>query len=217
MLIGKPFTSRFPNTDEIFCSDCDLYIDRVYSFKYLGIWFDDCSNFKLHAENVLDKVCSSLQCPYKLRKYLTFGLCTTLPHLFVLSHVLYGFRVWGTVYNSYLIPIQKSINRFVWSFCYPKSFKTYGTNKRVYSSHSDNLSLQKFNIFTVQECFLFHTLKFEHEVLKFDSKVNEFNHFFSFNVRSRRQLLVLPVHKYKIRENVSLTLAPDDGTRYQLT
>jgi len=61
MLIGKPSTFKFPNANKIF-SDSDHYIDRVYSFKYLGIWLDDCLNFKLHAENVLDNVCSSLQC-----------------------------------------------------------------------------------------------------------------------------------------------------------
>ena len=201
MIIGKDSTNKHPEVKELFLNDLSNKIARVNTFKYLGIFLDDSLNFKIHAEYVRDKISGSLKCLYKLRRFFNFQLCKTVFHSFVMSTILYGLAIWGTVHHSFITPIQKLINRFIWSYSYPNWFSKSKNNRiKIYPSHTDSSLLQKFNLLTINEYMRLQTLKFVFTILKFGSKVVYLNRILTFNPKSRRQHLVLPSHQYKIRE-----------------
>jgi len=61
--------------------------------------------------------------------------------------------------------------------------------------------LQSCDILGVNERYIYQTASFVCKTLKFTSPVKEINQFFVFNKRSRRQILTIPTHRYKVGEN----------------
>jgi hypothetical protein len=98
-------------------------IDRVYIFKYLGLWFDPHLNFNVHFKTVTSKVVSRIKYLWGVKRYLTPQVMKIMVNSYVHSVIDYGLEIWAVQVDSELQQLQNRVDRFLVEFFCPSSLK----------------------------------------------------------------------------------------------
>jgi hypothetical protein len=114
----------------------------VYSFKYLGLWFDPHLNLTFHYNSVLKKVVSRIKYLRGIKRYLTPQVMKTMINACLLCDRLWK-DIWAVQPEAELQQIQRRINRFL----------LFRKRRKVnFTGHFSTYSiLDKFNFLTVIE------------------------------------------------------------------
>jgi hypothetical protein len=149
-------------------------IDRVFSFKYLGLWFDPHLNFNFHYNSVLKKVVGRIKFMRGIKRYLTPQVMKTMLNAYIHSVIDYGIDIWAVQPEAELQQIQRKIDRFLLEFYSPSHYKK---RKKVngIGSISNYTLLDKFNFLTLVERRNYVTLKvafndYENDKLEFSDR-----------------------------------------------
>lgn len=196
-------------------------IERVSSFKYLGVFLDEKMTFKQHALYVKSKLSSAIGCLNFLKKFITEQMFITLINCFVFSIVDYGLPVWGFSCAPELIVLQKKIDSFMKCYFFPKLGKLY--TKKYWSSLNSkfnatssghrkltllsknidmNLLYEKCNVLCLKERLHYYSLMTVFNTLKFTSKVPQINNMFRLsNVGHDSKRLLMPNFKTTLAQH----------------
>lgn len=194
-------------------------IERMTSFKYLGVYLHETLNFQQHFDYVKSKLSSNIGCINTLKKYITQQLFNMLVNSFLYSVVDYGLTIWGHAVETQLEKLQKIINSLIKSYFYPSLGKLY--TKKYWANYNNvhfndknshqkliNLSksidvnnlLDKCNILSVPERLNYYSIVTVYKTLKFKSRVPRLNEMFSFSCNETSQRLKLPPCLSKIAQ-----------------
>ena len=93
----------------------DTLIERVTSYKFLGILIDDKLTFKLHIELVQNKLSRNLGIMRKLN-FLPKKILVKLYYSIIYPFLIYGLLIWGSTFTTSLnslVIIQKKVVRVI--------------------------------------------------------------------------------------------------------
>ena len=99
MLFGTQ--NKTNKTDDFKLSLDNIEIERVNTFKFLGVTVDQNLSWKTHIDNLRKKCCSSVGILYKVNKFLPESALLSLYHTLVLSHFSYGITGWSSASDSH--------------------------------------------------------------------------------------------------------------------
>jgi hypothetical protein len=97
-------------------------IDRVFSFKYLGLWFDPHLNFTIHYNSVIKKEVGRIKYLRGIKRFLTPQVMKTMLNAYIHSVIDYGLDIWAVQPEAELQQIQR-IDRFLLEFYCPSHYK----------------------------------------------------------------------------------------------
>ena len=80
-------------------------LERVNSFKFLGLYLDEKLTFREHCTHVGNKISRSIGIMYRLREYLSLNCLKMLYNSLVYPYLFYCNIIWGGTRTSYLQPI----------------------------------------------------------------------------------------------------------------
>ena len=149
-------------------------IERVTSFKFLGIVFDENMTWKYHISMITKSISRSVGILCKLKHYVPIYVLKILYNSLIVAHINYGLLVWG-YNNKQIVLLQKKAVRII-------------TNNKYIS--------QTEPIFKTLECLKLEDI-FKLNVLKFYFKYVHKEipkYFYSFNLKTRSE-----THGYNIR------------------
>jgi len=75
----------------------DQRIERVYYFKYLGIFFDSSLNWQKHAQTVAKSIAPYVGMLRKIRYFVDKSILMLLYYAFIHSRITYGLPIWHSV------------------------------------------------------------------------------------------------------------------------
>jgi hypothetical protein len=152
-------------------NDC---IGRVFSFKYLGLWFDPHLNFTFHYNSVLKKVVGRIKYLRGIKRYLTPQVMKTMLNAYIHSVIDYGLDIWAVQPEAELQQMQRRIDRLLLEFYCPSHYKK---RKKVNATGpiSNFTLLDKCNFLTVIERRNYVSLKvafidYENDKLEFSDR-----------------------------------------------
>lgn len=123
----------------------EYLIQRVFSFKYLGIILDCTLSFKLHYENVLNKLSNKIRYLRGFKRYLNKRVFKVMVNAHIHSVIEYGIDIWAVLTDEQLDVIQRKIDRFLAEVMYP-------TYKRKRKGSCDYAEIRKeFEFFSIQQ------------------------------------------------------------------
>jgi hypothetical protein len=134
-------------------------IDRVYIFKYLGLWFDPHLNFNVYFKSVTTKVVSRIKYLRGVKRYLTPQVMKIMVNSYIHSVIDYGLEIWAVQVDSDLQQLQNRVDRFLVEFFCPSYYKKRKKlilDRRQVNMHS---ILNQCNFLTVIERRNFISLK----------------------------------------------------------
>jgi hypothetical protein len=109
MLVGN---SRLLKTcNNIQLSILNRILERVTSFKYLGLFIDEFLSWKIHIHHLINKVSCRLGVLRRVLQYLTADVTALLFNAMVQPLFDYCDTVWSSAINSDLSRLQKLQNR----------------------------------------------------------------------------------------------------------
>ena len=125
-----------------------VYINQVFTVKYLGVTFDSNLTWKNHINELCSKLSKTVGIFSKLRYNVNIDILVMLYYSLIYPFLIYGVQVWGLTYPTYLKPVttlQKRLGRIL-TFSEPMS-------------HSEpllkSLNLLKFNDIIHSEILFF--------------------------------------------------------------
>lgn len=121
---------------------CDIKLQKVDQFTYLGIEIDSKFNFKPHIEKVRKKLKRVSFNLYKMQYYTDKKTLKIIYHNLIESNVLYGLQIWGTASPSNLLPIKNQLEGIL-KMLVPKKLR----NSNLYES---------LNVLSLDELFMYH-------------------------------------------------------------
>ena len=139
----------------------DVEIERVSSFRCLGILFDENMSWKCHTDMISNKLSKYAGILNKLKHYLPPYILRMLYFSLVNAHLNYGILVWGFV-PTCLIKIQK------------RTIRTITCSK--YNAHTEPL-FKIMDILMLKELLDINALKFYYKYLRGTLPL----YFYSFN------------------------------------
>lgn len=164
-------------------------IERVTSYKYLGVVVDEFFTFKGHSENVQKRVSINVGILTRLRRHLTRHMLTVLINAYVNALTDYCIAVWGPSRVCDFTKMQAKVNQLLATFCYPKIGKYY--SKTYWKCQSDNNTVTRARA----DC------RRSHAVINYDELLEKFN-LLSINERLEYYALwnLFKIKKYNINE-----------------
>lgn len=81
-------------------------IDKVGSFKYLGLTLDSCLQWEHHIENLKSEVSSTCGLLWRISKFIPTKQLTGIYHAFVQSKLQYMVGLWGAASKTLLLSLQ---------------------------------------------------------------------------------------------------------------
>ena len=192
MIFHKP-QNKIHTDLKVTINDCE--IERVNSFKYLGIYMDECMTFNDHFDHVSSKLTASIGCLNTIKNYVTEQVFIILINCFVYSVVDYGLPIWGSVVvKNKLEILQRKIDNLIKTYYYPVLSKLYtkqywskkvkkmnndnaNTNKLLKMSRSidRNVLLEKCNLLSITERYNYYCIVTVFQIIKFESVVPKLN------------------------------------------
>jgi len=134
----------------------NVNIERVDTFKLLGVIIDSRLNFKSHINHVISKITISMGILFRIKPFLNRTTLKSLYYALVYSHLYYCNLIWGSanktdIQNIYTI--QKRIIKF-----------TFTTSSR-YDHISDSDTFYKNNLLSIFEINSFKTCLLIHRII----------------------------------------------------
>jgi len=111
MIFSKKPLHNLTDSPPLFCNG--NLIERVDSFKYLGIFFDSTLNFQSHFDHICSRVSSAVGCLLFIKRFLNVHTFKTLLNAFVLSIIDYGLIIWGKIPETKIKILQSKINNIL--------------------------------------------------------------------------------------------------------
>ena len=90
-----------------------IELERCEKYKYLGVYFDDKLNWKVHIDHVTNKISKSCGALAKLRHCVDTSTVINVYHALVNSYVRYGIIAWGNASKAVMKPLQTMINKAI--------------------------------------------------------------------------------------------------------
>ena len=118
-------------------------IEKVTSFKFLGVYFDENMTWKTHIAAVERKLSSAAGMIYRVRSFLNFHTLKLLYNSFVQSHINYANLAWASTNKTKLLRIfvkQKQISRMIF-------YKNRSEHSRPLLKSLNSLNIFQTNIF----------------------------------------------------------------------
>lgn len=160
---SKDYKSAISAKNPITLTIDNEIIERVVSFKYLGITIDSCMTFKNHYEAVDAKVIVAVSKLHSTKRLLSTKVIKTFLCAYVVSIIDYCLIIWAVQTDQQLQKIQNRINRFLCVYFY-KTTK----NKIICKVNDCDIFklLSKIDLLTIVErrklAFLKFTLRDRH-------------------------------------------------------
>lgn len=171
-------------------------IERVATFKYLGIFIDEFFNFKKHSDYVKQRICVNVGMINRHKRKLTAHMMTILINAYVCSITDYCLTSWGPARIPDFKFIQSKVNKLLAVYCYPKLNKFY--SKAFWKGKSDcnnsnsarmecrklhdkiNYSdlLEKFNLLSLEKRLVYFALWNLYKIKKCACDVKQINDMF---------------------------------------
>ena len=127
-------------------------IERVESFKYLGVIFDPLLSFKIHFQHGCSRVSSAIGCLLFIERFLNLDTFKTLLNSFVLSIVDYGLIIWGNISDTNIRILQSKVNSLLGSYFYPQICNRFQKTNRIAHSYAQQLyKIPSINYFDLYE------------------------------------------------------------------
>jgi len=117
-------------------------IDRVYSFKYLGIIFEPTMRFNAHFLSVKTKISHRLKYLYGIKRYLPSKTMVIMLNAYVNSVVDYGLDIWAVQTSTKLNELQEKVNRFLISYFLPGLIRRSKRSKEAYLRVRNSLNVK---------------------------------------------------------------------------
>jgi len=135
-------------------------VERVQTFKYLGVTINSYLTFKEHEDQVEKKMNYALAKLYSIKRFLSPSVMKSMLSAYVVSIVDYAIIIWG-VSSSKLISLQRKINRFLLAYFLPSYFrKTRKKSKFNITKIDVNDLLRRIDLLTISERKILAILKF---------------------------------------------------------
>ena len=83
----------------------EIIIKRTDTHKFLGVTIDSSLNFKAHIDEISSKISKSTGVLYRLSNFLSSATLRSLYFSFIHSYLEYCNIVWGSTFDSYLLPL----------------------------------------------------------------------------------------------------------------
>lgn len=174
--------------------DNDKLIERVFSFKYLGLVLDPSLNFKLHYDHVYAKVCQCIKLLHGLKRSINEQAMKVLINTQVHSVIDYCIDIWTVQTSLSLKKVQDIIDNFLLSYYFPKLAKSYSTRKRSLINVKKGIDVKKFrtdnNLLTVEERSNYVLLKNAYKLYKLDKLT-----FSERSISYNRPNMCAPIHR----------------------
>ena len=146
------------------CGDINLAVDnheleRVNSYKYLGVWMDETLTWQKHIEETMKKIGSRLALFGRLRKYLTVDSSEVLANSLILPYFDYCSNSWSTCaqyLKDGLIRQHKKMARLILKVNYSTPIEQ---------------AYNKLKWVSIEERWQFHKCKTVHSVLRGEAPV----------------------------------------------
>ena len=133
-------------------------IERKSHVKFLGLDIDEDLSFKVHANQVISKLSSSLYLMNSVKRYLPLDVRLNLYYSFFLSHISYGILIWGPLITNW------HLNRIVL-----QQKKAVRNVKNVaYNAHTDPIFLE-LDVLKIDKLIELELLKLMYKV--FSNKI----------------------------------------------
>ena len=81
-------------------------IDRVSHMKFRSLVLDENLTWSFHIDSISRKISKSIGIIYRARHYLSLDILKNLYYSFIYSHISYGIFIWGSNYETKLLPIH---------------------------------------------------------------------------------------------------------------
>lgn len=174
----------------------DTVIERVVTFKYLGLYLDECMTFQDHYNHITSKIASAIGCLNNIKKFLNETVFTILLNSFVLTIIDYGLPIWGHISKDKIEKLQGKIDVLIKTFFYPQLSKLY--TRQFWSKNNSKCSnliklnnkiernsmLEKCNVLSIQERYQFYLALFTYKHVKLQLGVNSVNQLFQYQTRN---------------------------------
>ena len=146
------------------CGDINLAVDnheleRVNTYKYLGVWMDETLTWQKHIEETMKKIGSRLALFGRLRKYLTVDSSKVLANSLILPYFDYCSNSWSTCaqyLKDGLIRQHKKMARLILKVNYSTPIEQ---------------AYNKLKWVSIEERWQFHKCKTVHSVLRGEAPV----------------------------------------------
>jgi hypothetical protein len=180
-------------------------IERVYKFKYLGVWLDSTMTFNKHFDSVNSKLSSCLGKLHSIKNVIYLKVNIILVKAYVLSAYDYCIDIWAVHSKLAFETMQNKVNRYLYSSIYPSLYRKL---RRTYiKSNRNKRKLKYFRRNEVDMEDIFFICKLSPIIDRADwtraknvlsylrSPVQELNQFYTFsnNTRCSRNLPLLEV------------------------
>ena len=130
MLLGTHQKLSSVQSFAVSVNDTDL--ERVYKFKYLGVFLDPCLNWNEHIDHIGNKISSRLGMLRRARKVIPKGACITLFNAMVLPLFDYCCVVWDGCGQGNKIYLDRLLKRAAGIIV---GRKATDTGRSIYSKH----------------------------------------------------------------------------------
>lgn len=161
-----------------------LSIERVTSFRYLGIVFDECLSFKDQRDTIEARISSSIGVLMRICRRVNLQMFTLLVNAYVLSFIDQSSIVWGFD-KMFKERVQKRINKLL-VFKMLRFKKKFGRlDLTLYTNDEINVLIQRCNLLTIPERISRFELFFVFEVLHELITVNYLSDLFKVKVKIR--------------------------------
>jgi hypothetical protein len=193
---------------------CNVTIEKVSSFKYLGLYLDENLNYELHFNHVCTKLSAAIGCMNLSRKYLNEKTFIIMLNTFLYSVIDYGLIIWGCICPTKLDYLQQKINNCIKTFFFPvlsklfsKDFwnKTNISNNALHSTRKNlralnnkiemNALLEKCNVLSVRERYDYYLLLSVFKTMKPICNIKHLKEFYSFH---KRNGTISPGHRLEV-------------------
>ena len=122
-------------------------IEKVETFKFLGLTISETLTWKHHVELVRTKLAKVIGCMNRIKNQVTSRILLTIYNSLVLSHLHYGILCWG-FHGHKLFGLQKKAVRII--------------SKKRYNDHTDIL-FKNLRLLKIEDIFKLQCLKFYHK------------------------------------------------------
>lgn len=144
-----------------------IVIERVFSYKYLGLILDPSLNFKLHYDSVFTKVCQRIKLLHSLKRVINEQAMRAIVNTQVHSVIDYCIDIWTVQNSTFLTRLQKIIDNFLLSYYFPRLAKSRSWRKVSTKSLRNSVNIEQVrkdcNLLTVEQRSNYVILKYAYK------------------------------------------------------
>jgi len=134
-------------------------IQRVFTFKYLGVWLDPSLNFIENYNSVSKNISNKLKFLHGVKRYIPHNIMPTMINAYVHSIIDYAIEIWCVQTDAMVNQLQKPIDSFLISYFFPNIYKKNKKNKTKITNINPQQLRDNCKFLTVKERLIYVILK----------------------------------------------------------